>query len=273
MAAADLMVVAVAVVVEQINNIYLFANFLLITPICAIALVVRMAAMDCSVWLTVAFTSDRCIAICCQNLRKQYCTERTATALIVTVGSLSCLRCIPFFFVVEPYVIIDHVPWRCVVTAEYFSSSLWKAYELMDSIITPLLPICLILLFNAVTIQHIIASNKVRRGLLNMGENEKDSEMENRRKSMILLFALSANFILLWMPYVVHSMNWQTPNYSYTDKYLSTPMYIAQQFAFMLRLLSTCTNTCIYGLTQKKFREELKCGVQYLFSLTQQHWK
>ncbi|XP_069748562.1 probable G-protein coupled receptor 139, partial [Narcine bancroftii] len=266
MAAADVMIVVFAVIVEQVNSIYVFCGFLLITPVCSVTLVLRLASTDCSVWFTVAFTFDRYVAICHQKFRKQYCTERTATMVIAAVVAGSCARCTPAYFVVEPYVMIDTVPWRCVQKAEFFTSPFWKAFELIDSILTPLLPICLILLFNALTTRHIIMANRVRRSLRNNSQHQ-DPEVRNRRKSMVLLFALSANFILLWMPYVVHSMKWQVQNYFYTDKYLNTPVFIAQQFGFMLQFLSTCTNTCIYGLTQRKFREELRNGAKYLVTL------
>ncbi|XP_059805654.1 probable G-protein coupled receptor 139 [Hypanus sabinus] len=267
MAAADLMVVIVAVILQTINNIYLFAHFLLITPICAVIDVLRAITMDCSVWFTVAFTSDRGIAICCQKLRERYCTERVATKVIATVGALSCVRCVPLYFAVEPYVIINNIPWRCVEAAKYYTASAWKIYEILESVTTPLLPICFVLLFNALTIKHILAANRVRRGLRKSLENQKDAEVESRRKSMILLFGLSANFILLWMPYIVHSVNWQTENYFYIDRSWSTPIYILQQLGSLFRYLSICTNTCIYGLTQRKFREELKSGAKYLFTL------
>ncbi|XP_072884225.1 probable G-protein coupled receptor 139 [Hemitrygon akajei] len=259
MAVADLVVVLLAVIAQQINYIYVFSDFLLTIPVCPLALVLRLAAMDCSVWMTVAFTFDRYVAICCQKLRKGYCTNRTAMVLILAVCAGSLAKCTPFYFVVHPE--------RCIPSDEYLTSSAWRAHEIFDSIMTPLLPICLIMLFNVLTARHIIAANKVRRKLRNSSENEKDAELESRRKSIILLFAVSVNFILLWMPYVIHSVSWQTENYSYADKYFSTPKYILQQFGYMLQMLSTCTNTCVYGLTQKKMREELKNGLKYLFTL------
>lgn len=267
MAAADFIVVVIAIIAEQINNIYMFANFLLITPVCSLTLVFKIASIDCSVWFTVAFTFDRYIAICSQRIREKYCTQRTATVVIVTVGALACIRCIPVYFVVEPLVIIDNIPWRCVQIPEFFTSLMWQIYEYFDSILTPLLPICLILLFNCLTVRSIISANRVRQALRGNSESQNDSELKNRKKSMILLFALSTNFVLLSMPYVIHSMIWQPVNYFYTDKYVSTPTYIMQQCGFILQALCTCSNTCIYGLTQRKFRQELKNGVKYLFTL------
>ncbi|XP_059810807.1 probable G-protein coupled receptor 139 [Hypanus sabinus] len=267
MAAADLMCTVVAVVIDQINNIYVYAAPLLITPICAVVFVLRLAAMDCSVWLTVAFTFDRCIAICSQKLRERYCSERTATVVIAIVGLGSCARRVPFYFTVDPYLIIDNVPWRCMIKADYMTLPAWKAYQLFNSISTTLLPIGLILLFNTLTVSHIVASNRVRRGLRSGSRDKKDPEVENRRKSVILLFALSANFIVLWIPLIVYTTNWQAQNYFYTDRYLSTPTYILQQCAFMLQFLCTCTNTCIYTLSQRKFREQLKNGIKDLATL------
>ncbi|XP_067887117.1 probable G-protein coupled receptor 139 [Heterodontus francisci] len=267
MAVADLMVVIIHVILQRINIMYFPVSFLFITPVCMVNFAAYIVAIDCSVWFTVAFTFDRFVAICCQKLQSKYCTKKTTTVVIATVFVVSCLRTIPFYYMDEPAFIIDNVPWYCVPTTDYLTSPLWKAFEWIDSFVTPLLPILLILLFNALTVRYIIVVSRVRRELLSNSENQNDPEVKNRRKSMILLFAISANFILLWMTYVLHSINWQVVNFYYTDKYYSNPIYITQQVGFMLQLLSCCTNTCIYGLTQRKFREELKNGVKYLFTL------
>ncbi|XP_055521867.1 probable G-protein coupled receptor 139 [Leucoraja erinacea] len=260
MSAADLLLVVWNVILNRINNIHFPVTFLFVTPICAIKVVLLAAAIDCSVWFTVAFTFDRYVAICCQKLKPRYCTQQTAVVVLGAVSAVGCLRCIPWYFVFVPSVIIDNVPWFCALTPHYFTSSLWTVYEWIDSFLTPLLPIALILVFNALTVRNIVTANRLRKGLRanSKGENRADPEAENRRKSIILLFALSANFILMWVIYVVHSLTWPVVNYNYTDKNLSNPIYIVQQTGFMLNLLSSCTNTCIYALTQAKFREELK---------------
>ncbi|XP_067878796.1 uncharacterized protein [Heterodontus francisci] len=267
MAMADLMVVIIDVILNRINRMYLPISFFFLTPVCIVSFVAYIVVVDCSVWFTVAFTFDRFVAICCQKLQAKYCTEKTASLVIIIVCVVSCLRTIPFYYVFEPAFLIDNVPWYCVPIANYYTSPLWKAHEWIDSIITPLSPMLLILLFNALTVRHILAANRVRRGLRHNSENQNDPEVKNRRKSMILLFTISSNFILLWMTYVVHSLIWPVTNFYYTDKYYSNPIYITQQVGFMLLLLSSCTNTCIYGLTQRKFREELKNGMKYLFTL------
>ncbi|XP_072904945.1 probable G-protein coupled receptor 139 [Hemitrygon akajei] len=267
MAMADLMVVIVEVILKRINNIYLPINVLFITPVCATILVTKIAALDCSVWFTVAFTFDRFVAICCQKLRPRYCTKRIASVVIATVCTLAFLRCVPLYLIFKPRYVINNIPYFCIAIAAYYTSPLWAAYESFDSVVTPLIPIVLILLFNALTVKHIIKSNKTRRALVSNRDNRNDPESENRKKSMILLFTLSGNFILLWTPYFIHSLKWRVRNHNYQDKYHSDPIYINQQTGFMLQLLSSCTNSCIYGLTQRKFRQELKNGVKYLVTL------
>ncbi|XP_067878428.1 probable G-protein coupled receptor 139 [Heterodontus francisci] len=267
MAVADLTVVIIEVILKRINNIYLPINFLFITPICALKLVTKMLALNCSVWFTVAFTFDGFVSICCQNFRRIYCTQRTANLVVATVCLLSCLKSIPFYFIYQPKLIINKISYFCIETAADYTSPLWTAYEWFDSISTPLVPIVFILLFNALTVKHILKSNIVRRALISHINNQNDTESENRKRSMILLFTLSANFILHWMTHVVHSLMWRVTNYNYTNKYYSNPIYITQQTGYMLQLLSSCTNTCIYGLTQRKFREELKNGMNYLVTL------
>ncbi|XP_069768797.1 probable G-protein coupled receptor 139 [Narcine bancroftii] len=200
MATADLMVVVVVVVLEQINYLYTYTRFLHMTPVCAVTSVLGSATIDCSVWLTVSFTFDRFIAISCQKLRERYCRERTAAVVTVTVVAVSGARCVPFYFMMEPKIIIVGVPWNCELKAEYFTSPAWKAFEIFDSIFTPLLPIGLIFLFNGLTIRHIVRANKVRRELRKGSEKQEDPEIKHRRRSLVLLFCLSANFTLLWIP-------------------------------------------------------------------------
>ncbi|XP_072341550.1 probable G-protein coupled receptor 139 [Scyliorhinus torazame] len=273
MAAADLTVLIFHVVFQRINAMYLSISFLFLTPVCKVTFVAYFVAVDCSVWYTVAFTFDRCIAICSQNIHSKYCSKKTSAVVITTIFVASCLRSIPFYYMFEPAVTIDNVPWFCKPTADYLTSPLWKAFEWIDSTITPLLPIILILLFNAVTVRYIFIANRIRTALRGTSETVRDPELQNRRKSMILLFSISANFVLLWMVYVMHSVMYPVINFFYRDKYSSSHIHIFQQVGFMLQLLSCCTNTCIYGLTQRKFRAELKTGFQYILTLNGRLWE
>ncbi|XP_048474796.1 probable G-protein coupled receptor 139 [Rhincodon typus] len=268
MAVTDLLVVFVDVIFDQIGDSYFPDSFLNITAICSLRGVLRYAASDSSVWLTVSFTFDRFITICCQKLKRKYCTEKTAAIVISTICVLSCVKNIPWYFQYEPYEIIDNIPWYCFRNSlEYYVSSMWSTFELLQYSITPFIPFLLILTLNALTVRHILAANRIRRALRNpkSSEEEDDPETEHRRKSIILLFSISSSFILLWVTHVIHSLLQRISTMSYYRIHVDSTT--AEQIGDALRLLSCCTNTCIYAVTQTKFREELKNALKYPFNL------
>ncbi|XP_067874828.1 probable G-protein coupled receptor 139 [Heterodontus francisci] len=264
MAAADLLVVITNVILNQIIGIYFPGNYLFLTPVCRTKTILIRATRDISVWLTVSFTFDRFIAICCQKLKTRYCTKETAAVIIGMVITLSCLTNIPWYFIYEPLYVNNGLPWYCWIRSVFYTSPLWQAFSYFSSIAIPFLPFFIILLLNALTVRYILVASRGRRALRGntSSANNPDPEMQNRKKSIILLFSISANFILLWLTFTIHYMYYRiTKSYSYTG--YDDPVYIFQETGYMLLLLSCCTNTFIYTVTQVKFREELKKMVTY----------
>ncbi|XP_069764698.1 probable G-protein coupled receptor 139 [Narcine bancroftii] len=258
MAVADLLTIVTQVILRRINIYYFPWNFLRITPVCSVLFVLRHAARGCSVWFTVTFTFDRYVAICCQKLKNKYCTRKTAVVVLTITGTLVCLKNIPKYFTQEPWVIIDGIPWLCIFKAEYYSKPEWVGFDWFDAVSTPLLPFGLILLFNVLTVKHILVASRVRKGLRGQSKGEKasDPEMENRRKSIILLFTLSGSFVLLWLSYIIDSFFYSITGTTVSD--YNSSQYNFRYVGAMLLHLSCCTNTFIYAVTQSKFREQLK---------------
>eukprot|EP00062_Callorhinchus_milii_P026482 gi/632988638/ref/XP_007883221.1/ PREDICTED: probable G-protein coupled receptor B0563.6 [Callorhinchus milii] len=200
MAVADLLFAINEVVLNKIHALYFTYTFLDITPVCSLKLVLMSAVTHMSVWFTVAFTFDRLVAICWVKLKTSYCTERTAAVVLGLISSLSCFISIPWYFKHEPVEILNKVPWFCKAKAFYYTSPTWIVFHWFDTIITPFAPFFLILLMNVATVSHILAANRIHRNLLHQKSNSgNDAEMENRRKSIILLFTISGSFILLWL--------------------------------------------------------------------------
>ncbi|XP_072356596.1 probable G-protein coupled receptor 139 [Scyliorhinus torazame] len=265
MATADLLVIISQVILNKISYYYFPVSFLDITPVCGINAVVVTAATECSVWFTVTFSFDRFVAICCQKLKTKYCTKKTAILVLATTSILSCSVNLPYYFTNEPAVIIGNVPWGCRQKPSTFTDPRWMGYNWFLKVLMPFLPFASILLFNALTVRHILVASRVRKELRgqNNGANHSDPEMQSRRKSMILLFAISGSFILLWFLYVVNFLY-------YTIRglvYLTYSEFTLQQVGFLLADLNCCTNTFIYGVTQYKFREQVKKAVTYPFAL------
>ncbi|XP_067857028.1 probable G-protein coupled receptor 139 [Heptranchias perlo] len=267
MAAADLLVIVFEVILWRLSYYYFPGSFLDITPVCSVTAVLLYTAIDCSVWFTVTFSFDRFVAICCQKLKTKYCTKRTAAVVLATTCILLCLKDVPFYFIYEPGAIVDNVPWDCYTKPSYYTEPGWVGFDLFGVILNPLLPMALILLLNALTVRHILVTSRVRKGLRGQskGENCNDPEMESRKKSVILLFTISGSFILLWLIYVIDILYYNIAGRNYFDNKDSS--YIFGQVGSMLQLLSSCTNTFIYGVTQSRFREQFKSTVKYPITL------
>ncbi|XP_062917366.1 probable G-protein coupled receptor 139 [Mobula hypostoma] len=276
MAVTDFLVIITAVILSRLRAIYFPATFLSTTPACSLVIVLSCASGDTSVWLTVAFTYDRFIAICCQQVKLRYCTEKTAAIVIGVVCVLGCLKNVPFYFIYEPLYVMNKVPWYCSIKDDNYTAVGWRVFDWLDRILNPCLPFLLILLFNALTVRFILAASRARRRLRvpNDGAKQSDAEMQSRRKSIILLFAISASFILLWLTYVVNFVVVQITSNTYSVVFNgNSPKFILQESGYMLQLLSSCTNTCIYAGTQTKFREQLKGAVKYPFELIRKLFK
>ncbi|XP_067874763.1 probable G-protein coupled receptor 139 [Heterodontus francisci] len=252
MATADLLFIITVVILWTIGYYYFPPLYLNIPSVCRVIAFLSRAAIDCSVWFTVAFTIDRFVVICSQKLKAKYCTEKTAAMVLATTCILLCFKNIPFYFAHESGELTDNVPWGCYIKPSYFSDPGWMGFDWFDKALTPLLPFALILLLNFLTVRHILMASRVHKGLRGQskGENCSDPEIESRRKSVILLFTISGNFILLWLVYLTDFLYYNIPGRDpgcYNDS-----EYILLQVGWMLLNLSCCTNTFIYGATQSK---------------------
>ncbi|XP_062905770.1 probable G-protein coupled receptor 139 [Mobula hypostoma] len=261
MVISALLVITWHVLLREIFIYYHPNSFLSLRTVCPFNIYLRIVTLDYSVWLTVSFTFDRFVSICCPKLRLRYCTDRTAVVVIVSLCALSLLKYVPFHFMYEPRYIMDNVNWGCQPKAAYFTSNLWAVFSWMCSISFSFLPFVLILLLNGLTVKNIVAANRVRRHL--KGLKVKDIEGGNRRKSVVLLFTVSGTYILLWTTETVTFICTRiTVNFLGGD--LTSPSYIANEVGVLLMLLNSCVNTCIYALTQRKFRQEVKNTLKHL---------
>ncbi|XP_067881929.1 probable G-protein coupled receptor 139 [Heterodontus francisci] len=268
MSAADLLVIILDLILRHIPIVYWKQfRFLYYIPVCNSHAVLLYAATDCSVWFTVTFTFDRFVAICCQKLKCKYCSEKTAAVALGTVTVLSSLKNIFWYFMLSDRYWLGNQPWFCFVTRDVQISRVWVTIEFLHHILTPGLPFVVILLLNALTVRHILVSSRARSRLRahSTGETRRDAQMESRRKSIILLLVISANFILLWTALMVLSIWTRVWNLTSVSLSASPPRFL-QELGFMLQLLSCCTNTAIYAVTQTQFREQLKNVLKYPFT-------
>ncbi|XP_059499059.1 probable G-protein coupled receptor 139 isoform X2 [Stegostoma tigrinum] len=263
MAVADLLVIIFDLIFRHIPIVYReHFHFWISVPVCNIHAVLLCAATDCSVWFTVSFTFDRLVAICCQKLKSKYCTERTAAVILGIVTALSCMKNIFWYFMLSGNYFQVNLPWFCNIRENVYKSMFWVTIEFLHHILTPCCPFILILLFNIITVRNILLTSRAHRKL-HASRSGRDPEMENWRKSIILLFILSANFIILWSTLMVFSIWYRMFSLGYYS--ISLHVFVLE-LGFLLQLLSCCTNTGIYAVTQTKFRKNLVNVIKFPFT-------
>ncbi|XP_072405837.1 probable G-protein coupled receptor 139 [Chiloscyllium punctatum] len=269
MATGDLMVLVFNVIVGQIFKYHFPDSLLNYTPVCQLSAFLQGLSLQLSIWFTIAFTFDRFIAICCNKLKARYCTERTANVVISIVSTLNITVNIPLPFRYEPTHVLNNVQWGCRTVTGYLTSPAWAAHRWLTNISNMFLPIPLLLLLNSLTARHILVASRARRALKSSrggaGEMDRDPELKSRRTSIVLLFTISGCFVLLSAPItLIHICVGVTHTVAFQG---SNSLYLGIMVAFLLMCTSSCTNTCIYALTQRRFRKEVKHVLKSPYSL------
>ncbi|XP_059814456.1 probable G-protein coupled receptor 139 [Hypanus sabinus] len=262
MAVADLLFLILDLILSKILIAYLPVEVVVWSfrmPVCNIHAVLLYSVTDSSVWFTVAFTFDRFIAICCQKLKRKYCTWKTAAVVLGAVAVISHLKDLYWYFSLFGYYSWIIAPFICLNRVHYLNLYIGMQIDLFYYFLNPVIPFELVLLMNCLTVRHVLLASRARRRLRSTGSGQsaKDPEMETRKKSLILLLVISGNFILLWAPFTVYS--------AWNRLYFTTsvrPPDSLRELGIILQLLSCCTNTDLYTVTQNKFRQQLKIVVK-----------
>ncbi|XP_048477164.1 probable G-protein coupled receptor 139, partial [Rhincodon typus] len=269
MVTGDLMVLVFNVIVSQIIRYYFPGSLLRYTHACRLNAFLQGLSLQLSIWFTIAFTFDRFVAICCHRLKARYCTERMAHVVISTLCALNILANIPLSIRYVPIYVLNNVQWGCRTVSGYQTSPVWAAHRWLTNISNTFLPTPLLLLLNSLTAQHILVASRARQALKSktggVREMGRDPELKSRKTSIVLLFTISSCFMVLSAPItVIHIFIGFTQVVFFQG---SSSLYLAIRATLLLLCTSSCTNTCIYALTQRRFREEMKNIVRSPYSL------
>ncbi|XP_072345190.1 probable G-protein coupled receptor 139 [Scyliorhinus torazame] len=262
MVSADLLVLIFLVLINHILAPRVPQAFYLNSLVYGLNSIMSVAVTNCSVWLTVSFTFDRFVAICCQSFKIRYCAPKSAALIVGAIYLGTYLRSIPNFFTNVHYYDHEELETKTRNADNTDSIHAWRVFYWVKLILNPLVPYFAVILLNLLTVRHVLAASEVRRAFRGDGQSSGDPEMQNRRKALVLLTAASASFILLWMPTIgLFLFSRITATYSFHD--FKEPVAVIHELADMLSTLNCCTSTCMYALTQSKFRAELRRAVRY----------
>ncbi|XP_072342220.1 probable G-protein coupled receptor 139 [Scyliorhinus torazame] len=262
MVSSDLMVLIFLVLINYVLAPRLPQALFLNILVSGLNSLMSVAVTNCSVWLTVSFTCDRFVAICCQSFKRRFCAPKSAALVVGAIYLGTYVRSIPNFFTNVHYYDHEELEKESRDAPSTDSIHAWRVFYWVKLILNPLVPYFAVMLLNLLTVRHVLAASRVRRGFRADGQSTRDPEMQNRKKALVLLIAASASFILLWMPTIcLFLFSRITATYSFHD--FKDPVAVIHEIADMLSILNCSTSTCMYALTQSKFRAELRRVVRY----------
>nr|XP_012227649.1 PREDICTED: thyrotropin-releasing hormone receptor-like [Linepithema humile] len=192
-----------------------------------------------SVWIVVAFTVQRYIAIK-WPLRRSLCTVNRAIITLIVLAGLAVLYSIPWF-------ILFSILAYNLLPREYNTMKLWIiSVSAIDTIITFVLPAIMIAIFNGLIMYNIRKHNRIQRNLiLSSAASNKKTQSSDNEESHIevtkMLVIISSLFICLNIPLQIGNAD----------------IYNLYPIGIFLNLISYGINFVLYSATGKNFRKEL----------------
>ena len=213
----------------------------------------RPAALTCvftSVWITVALTLDRYLAVCHHGMKLQtWFTVPRARIVVASIVLSSALYNVPTFFeyrVEETWYAELNTTLAVYKVTDLGKNSVYR--QLYHSwFLIPLLWGIPFISLTYMNIRLIIAVKKSRDEAMSLGQ-----ALPRGLDVTIMLIAIIINFLLCQSPHLVSSLLWALSPHLYEQE-IYMKFYLV---AVLLVLINSSTNFFVYALFGKKFRRK-----------------
>ncbi|CAL1685987.1 unnamed protein product [Lasius platythorax] len=206
-----------------------------------------------SVWLVVAFTVERYVAVKWPLRRQSLCTVARAKAVVIGLTALAIPVCSPVLL----FSTSNKNTTGCDLDNNWESWA--NVYNTFDTVMTFALPLTMIVIFNTLIARNIYKLDHVRRTLTtesNASSNDKAQTLRDRMpqtKVTKMLLLVSSAFFCLNMP----SFVLRVIAFLYEDH--KSPIWLipAQQMCNLLFNTSFGINFVFYCASGQNFRREM----------------
>ncbi|KAM3931105.1 putative G-protein coupled receptor 139 [Leptodactylus fuscus] len=268
LAVANLLLILVVTVFRDIFYFYVDITLWWPEPSCGVSNWIYFTCVYSLIWLTVAFSVDRYIIVCCMKLKLRFCKPSVTRWVIISVYVCAFFVAMPTLWMyvpvrtTKPDGTLFHI---CSLHRNLSSIPFLSVYDHIQTTVWIVFPLVSLVLTNGLTVWHISLTTKVRLGLKGSftGKQIEDPEVARRKKSVTLLAMISISFLVHWLPKMVVKVveRFTYPPVNRYDFY--HPVNVVRMLCNMLIVFSSFSNLCIYSLTVTKFREELFRGAKF----------
>ncbi|CAH1778153.1 unnamed protein product [Owenia fusiformis] len=226
--------------------------------LCKTTKFLEMFSPQCTSWILVGVTVERCIYVCSPGHAKRLCTRRNA---FFTIAAM----CLFLFCVNIPVLLMYHLEdtSKYVYTKDprcLFDYGIIKTLEFVELCLLSLIPFIIMLICDFLMIKRLYEVQNMRSGMLQMPAFCK------ARRTVFMLLTVNITFVILTLPY---------PAIFITYHYLSdarpfttagsAKMSLIISISKYLQQINSAINFLLYCVSSPQFRRELKALIVIVF--------
>lgn len=247
--------------------------------LCKLAIFLGYVCSDISVWLIIAVTIERYIAVSYPLKASAFCqVKRARIAILLPIGTISAIN-FHFFWTVElseKNYENKKVAMQCDAAPE-FAFLVNDVWPWVDAAIYSFVPMVIISVLNSLIVYKVCQANHEREYLLkeeqrNNRRKNKHNSAEASKKLTVMLLAVSFTFLITTLPMnivVIATIFW---NNSSSNQGLEEigGFKLAMTVSKLLMYVNHSINFFLYCATGKKFRRQIikvicgRCKPRYL---------
>lgn len=231
---------------------------------CKLTSVVGLTVSDYSVWLIVALTADRYVAVCHPLRALRLCHAAKAFRLIVGLFVLLLAFNVHSLWTTEIHT-FNHTN-RCEPATGYepFALGVWPW---LDACVYCFLPFSVILVLNALIVRAVVRAGARRHALGHSrpspydehrrSESSASSGVESNARLTIMLLMISMTFLVTTLPMNVILIVTTFRKSTAKDQVEATKFRLARTIAELLMYANHSMNFFLYCAAGRKFRSQL----------------
>nr|AKQ63062.1 orphan G-protein coupled receptor 57 [Platynereis dumerilii] len=226
--------------------------------ICKVINVVGYTVSDYSVWLIIAVTVERYVAVCYPLRAPAMCNRRRAIVVIVCL--LLALLFINLHFLwtaqIMEYNINGDIIYQCEGAPNH-TRLVQEVWPWVDAFLYSFLPFVVISVLNALIIRQVAHARRNRSGLQSNMPDTRSRAQESSIKLTIMLLTISFAFLLTTLPMNIALIGTAFYNQYHKDLHIMTKFKLIRTITELLMYVNHSMNFYLYCATGQKFRHEL----------------
>jgi hypothetical protein len=233
--------------------------------LCKLIIFLGYVMSDLSVWLIIAVTVERCIAVCFPLRASGMCNVFRARLVVGLLIWILCVINAHFFWTVEVSVnkVDQHDDvFMCDAVPDYVFF-VKDVFPWVDAAIYSFLPFVIIIVLNCVIIRQVVLARRARSSMQNHENRAKGDEAkamrsgnESNTKLTCMLLSVSFSFLLTTLPMNISLIVTAFYKAETTSYRQIAQLTLGQTVTELLMYVNHSINFFLYCATGKRFRRQ-----------------